>query len=274
MKTAEGVFQARGRGIFKKEGITLAVGDNVHIRVLEDGDAVIEEIEPRKNQFIRPPIANIDLFIVVFAATKPRPNFNVIDRFLITAEQKGIEAVICINKKDLVDEEELERLRAVYAGVYPLVAVSGRTSEGIDKLLRLLAGKRAAFAGPSGAGKSTITNLIVPHANMETGGVSRKTARGRHTTRHVEIFETEGGGLLFDTPGFTSFDILEGEEGDLMDFYPEIAAYKGRCKFDDCRHITEPDCRVREAVEKGRINPIRYASYLENMEEIKNRKKY
>lgn len=274
MKTAEGVFQARGRGVFKKEGITLAVGDNVELRVLDDGDGVIESIEPRKNHFIRPPIANIDCFIVVFAAAKPKPNFSVIDRFLIMAEQKGIESVICINKRDLLSENNLAEIKAVYEGVYPVIAVSGKTAEGVAELEQYFAGKRAAFAGPSGVGKSTLTNLLVPQANMETGGISRKTDRGKHTTRHVEIFETAGGGLLFDTPGFTSFDILEAGEDELMNYYPEIAACKGRCRFDDCRHIKEPDCGVRQAVEEGRISKIRYASYLVNMEEIQKRKKY
>lgn len=274
VKTAEGVYQTKGRGIFKKEGITLAVGDNVDIEVLPDGDGVINAIEPRKNQFIRPPIANIDSFIVVFAASKPKPNFNIIDKFLIMAEQNDIEPVICINKCDLVSEETLEEMSAIYRDVYPVIHVSGKTGEGIDCLLEYIKGKRVAFAGPSGVGKSTITNLIIPEANMETGNVSHKTARGKHTTRHVEIFEAEGGGLVFDTPGFTSFDILEAEEDNLCGFYPEIAAYTGCCRFDNCRHIKEPGCQVTEAVEAGKIHRTRYESYLANIEEIRKRRKY
>ena len=274
VKTAEGVFQAKGRGIFKKEGITLAVGDVVDIEILDDGDAVINAIEERKNQFIRPPIANIDRFIVVFAATKPKPNFSIIDKFLIMAEQHHIEPVICVNKCDLAKTAAIEEIKAIYGGIYPMVFVSAATGDGIEDLMPYIRGNRVAFAGPSGVGKSTITNRIIPEANMETGNVSKKTARGKHTTRHVEIFEAEGGGFVFDTPGFTSFEILEAEEDNLSDFYPDLLKFKGQCRFDNCRHMKEPDCCVRDAVERGEIHPLRYASYLANMEEIRKRKKY
>ena len=250
------------------------VGDVVDIEVLEDGDAVINSIAPRKNQFIRPPIANIDRFIVVMAATKPKPNFAIIDKFLVMAEMNHIEPVLCINKIDLVKEKKLQEIIDIYSGVYPVVCVSGASGDGIEDLKPYISGHRVAFAGPSGVGKSTITNQLIPQANMETGNVSEKTARGKHTTRHVEIFESGDCGYLFDTPGFTSFEILEADEENLGDFYPEIARMKGQCRFDNCRHMKEPDCRVQEAVEEGRIHPLRYASYKAAMEEIRNKKKY
>ncbi len=274
VKTANGIFQAKGRGIFKKRGLTLAVGDQVDIEVLEDGNAVINSVEERKNQFIRPPIVNVDNFVVVFAIKNPKPNFSIVDKFLIIAEQHGIQPIICVNKSDLADDEERKEIEAIYKDIYPVIFVSGKTGEGIDALKKEIGTHKIAFAGPSGVGKSTITNKIIPEANMETGDISSKTNRGKHTTRHVEIFETAEGGMVFDTPGFTSFDILEADEAELMDYYPEIAELKGQCKFDNCFHLKEPLCRVREAVEEGKIHKVRYGSYVSNMEELKKKKKY
>lgn len=274
VKTAEGVYQAKGRGIFKKQGITLAVGDMVDMEILEDGDGIINSIYPRKNHFIRPPIANIDTFVVVFAAAKPKPNFILIDKFLIMAQQHNIDVILCINKCDLAKEQSLEEIELIYKDVYPVIRTSTETGEGIEELKELISGKKVAFAGPSGVGKSTITNMIIPEANMETGTISEKTARGKHTTRHVEIFEADKGGLVFDTPGFTSFEILEVDEESLRECYPEFFEYNGTCRFDNCRHIKEPDCNVRKAVEEGKINQIRYSSYLSHMEEISKKKKY
>lgn len=276
VETAEGIIEAKGRGIFKKDGITLAVGDIVDIEIIDDAEkkGVINAINPRKNQFIRPPIVNVDTFVVVFAATKPKPNFVLVDKFLVMAEMNNVDAIICINKCDLVDDETLKKYKAIYEDTYPVIAVSAKTGQGIDKLEEAISGKTASLAGPSGVGKSTILNEIIPHANMETGSVSEKTMRGKHTTRHVEIFSAEGGGKVYDTPGFTSFEILEAEEDDLMMYYPDIEKYRGDCYYDDCRHLKEPDCSVRAAVKAGKIHKLRYESYVANMEEIKTRRKY
>ncbi len=276
VETEKGLIEAKGRGIFKKDGLTLMVGDNVELSIIDEEkkQGVIEEIFPRKNQFIRPPIANVEVFAVVFAPQKPKPNFALIDKFLIMAEMNGAEAVICINKCDLASEEEITAIKAIYEPVYRVLAVSAKTGMGLPELEKLLSGKRAALAGPSGVGKSTILNSIVPHANMETGAVSEKTKRGRHTTRHAEIFDAECGAKIFDTPGFTSFEILEAQEEDLWHYYPEFEPYAGDCRYDNCRHIKEPDCGVRKAVSAGKIHSMRYDSYVLNMEEIKKRKKY
>ena len=276
VETEKGLIEAKGRGIFKKDGVTLMVGDEVKLSIIDEEkkQGVIEEILPRKNQFIRPPIANVDLFAVVFAPKKPKPNFALIDKFLIMAEMKGAEAIICINKGDLASEEEIAAIKAIYEPVYPVLTVSAKTGDGIPELGELLSEKRVALAGPSGVGKSTILNSIIPHANMETGSVSEKTQRGKHTTRHAEIFDAEGGAKLFDTPGFTSFEILEAQEDDLWRYYPEFEPYAGDCRYDNCRHLKEPDCAVRKAVSEGKIHPLRYDSYAANMEEIKKRKKY
>lgn len=274
--TEKGLIEAKGRGIFKKDGITLSVGDEVDITILEDDDTkgVIEKIYPRKNCFIRPPIANVDVFIVVFAATSPAPNFPVIDKFLVNAEKHGIEPIICINKKDLVTEEELRKLKSIYEDAYEVVDISTLTGDGIDKLETLIKGKKAALAGPSGVGKSSILNKLHPSANMETGEISKKTARGKHTTRHVEIFHVEHGGMIYDTPGFTSFEMPDIELNELREYYPEFERYHGQCKYDNCYHLKEPECAVRNAVKNGEIHILRYKAYLANMEEIKNKNKY
>lgn len=274
--TGSEIIEAKGRGIFKKDGITLAVGDRVELEIIDEAEkkGVINSIYPRKNQFIRPPIVNVDTFVVVFAASKPKPNLVLVDKFLVMAEMHGVEAVICINKSDLVSRDELDEYRNVYDGIYPVIAVSARTGEGMDELKKAISGKTAAFAGPSGVGKSTITNALVPHANMETGSISEKTKRGRHTTRHAEIFKAEGGGRIFDTPGFTSFEIMEADEDSLMHYYPDIEHFSGDCYYDNCRHLKEPQCAVREALKEGKIHRLRYESYSANMEEIKNRRKY
>ena len=276
VKTEEGLIEAKGRGIFKKDGTTLCVGDLVEVDIIspEDKKGVINRIMPRKNCFIRPPIANIDVFAVVFAAKVPAPNFPVIDRFLVNAERHNVDPVICINKMDLVSSKELEELKAVYDGAYKVIQMSTKTGEGVEDLLTLIKDKKTALAGPSVVGKSSILNMLHPEANMETGDVSRKTMRGKHTTRHVEIFEIEQGGMIFDTPGFTSFEIGDMEPSELKHFYPEFERLDGRCRYDDCNHLKEPDCAIKAAVKSGKINHRRYQSYVYNMEELKSRSRY
>lgn len=276
VETDKGLIEAKGRGILKKDGITLMVGDNVEISIIDEPEkkGVIEAILPRKNQFIRPPIANVDIFAIVFAPQKPKPNFALIDKFLIMAKMKGAEAIICINKCDLASEDEIAEIKAMYAPVYPVLEISAKTGKGINALENEISGKRVALAGPSGVGKSTILNSMIPHANMETGSISEKTQRGKHTTRHVEIFDAYKDAKVFDTPGFTSFEILEAEEDNLQAYYPEFEPYAGSCRYDNCKHIKEPGCTVQKAVSDGRIHPKRYDSYVSNMEEIRKRKKY
>ena len=276
VQTEAGLIEAKGRGIFKKDGTTLAVGDRVEIDIIDEAEkkGVIDEILPRKNQFIRPPIVNVDVFLIVFAATRPKPNFALVDKFLVMAEMHNVESILCINKCDGASAEEIAEMKAVYEPVYPVFCISGRTGQGLAALEAQIAGRTAALAGPSGVGKSTILNAMIPHANMETGEISAKTKRGRHTTRHAELFDVEGGGMVFDTPGFTSFEILEADEDSLRLYYPELERYEGQCRYDNCRHMTEPDCAVRDAVRSGRIHKSRYESYTANMEEIRSRKKY
>ncbi|QIB69953.1 ribosome small subunit-dependent GTPase A [Aminipila butyrica] len=273
VKAGEQVYQCKARGLFKKDGIKVTVGDEVKIQLHEGSDALITEIKPRKNAFIRPPIVNVDCFAVVFAITQPQPNFAIIDRFLVMAEKSNLEIILCANKADLAEEAELQRVKDIYGGLYPLMLVSGKTGQGMDELKTWLKGKKCALAGPSGVGKSTILNALEPQVAAETGEISQKTKRGKHTTRHVEIFDTAFGAMLFDTPGFTSFEVLEADEEELAHLYPEMQDYLGQCRYDNCRHIKEPDCRIREAVTEGKINKSRYGSYVEQIKEIREKSK-
>lgn len=280
VKTDEGVYECKARGVFKKDGIVPMVGDHVEIELLDEqidrennfsGKAWLTKIKERKNSFIRPPVANVDCFVIVMAAAEPEPNLSVIDRFLVMAEKSHTDAVVCINKSDLVSEERLKELIEIYEGIYPVVAVSTVFGTGIEAVEEMMRGRVCALAGPSGVGKSTLLNALEPKAAVETGQISEKTKRGRHTTRHAEIFETDFGAMIFDTPGFTSFDVLEAEEAELHFLYPEMAPYIGKCKYDNCRHYKEPDCAVRAAAKSGDIRRSRYISYREQLLEIREK---
>lgn len=274
VKAGEKIYQCKARGIFKKDGITPYVGDEVVIGKITEEEAVINEIMPRKNFFIRPPVANVDCFVIVVAAAKPDPNPDIIDKFLVMAEKNQTNIIICINKIDLVSDEKRNEIEEIYRDIYPLVSVCGKTGQGIEELAAMLKHQKSALAGPSGTGKSTLLNRLQSRYTVETGDISEKTKRGKHTTRHVELFETDFGALIFDTPGFTSFEILDADEDELHYFYPEMAALIGGCRYDDCRHIKEPDCCIRKAVEQGRIHKSRYQSYVNQFKEIQEKRKY
>lgn len=274
VKVENKVYQCKARGRFKKLGIVPTVGDFVEIQILDDGDGVVNEILPRRNSFLRPPIANVDCMIVVISAADPEPNFTILDKFLIMAEGNRTDVVICVNKVEIASTEILLKIDEIYKDIYPLVFVSCMEKTGFEKLELLLKDKKSALAGPSGVGKSTILNCLMPNEDIEVGEISRKTRRGKHTTRHVEIFETNFGAMLFDTPGFTSFEILEAEEDQLHFYYPEMADFIINCKYDNCRHIKEPNCGVIAAVEEGLISKSRYKSYVEQITEIREKKKY
>lgn len=273
---AQWIYACKARGIFKNEGIKPYVGDDVEFEVThqEDREAVITDIKERRNSFIRPPIANVQQFAVIAAAAKPKPNTDIIDKFLVNAEKYDTEIIICINKTDLDKNASVQKLKEIYEDIYPMYFVSGKTGEGMEELKKALEGKRTAFAGASGVGKSTILNYLHPKADAATGSISQKTSRGRHTTRHVELFSLEPSGEVFDTPGFTSFETVDAEEDELQELFPEIGKLAGECRFDDCRHIAEPDCAVRKAVDVGRISSSRYDSYLNQLKEIRQRNSY
>jgi ribosome biogenesis GTPase / thiamine phosphate phosphatase len=268
------VVRCKARGIFKKDGFMPMVGDEVLVHKSDTGDGTIYEFLPRKNQLIRPPISNIDAVAVVISVADPEPNPYVIDRFLVMAEKNNVDIILCINKIDLNSKHQVEAIESIYKPLYPLVEVCGLTGRGLPRLKQMLRGRKVAFAGPSGVGKSTLINRLNPLVMVEMGEVSAKTGRGKHTTRHVEIFKTDFDAMIFDTPGFTSFNVLEAEPDELQLFYPEMQPYRGHCKFDNCRHLYEPSCAVRDAVEQKVIHPSRYASYVEQVKEVMEKKKY
>ncbi len=274
VRTAEKIYQCKARGIFRKEGMTPYVGDLVEVEPLDDEEAVITRIFPRKNQFIRPPVANVDCLIITGAVKKPELNLYIIDKFLVMAEGQHTDIGICLNKTDLAAPGEIEAFRNIYEDIYPVICVSGKTGEGMWELQSFLKGRKCAFAGPSGVGKSTLLNRLEASAMAETGEISDKSQRGKHTTRHVELFQLSDGGMIFDTPGFTSFEVLEAEEQELAFLYPEMVPFIGECRYHNCRHISEPGCRVRQAVEEAAIHESRYDSYCRQLKEIQEMRKY
>lgn len=274
VKTDEGIYRAKARGLFKKDKNLISVGDEVEIQIAEnvEDDSWITEIMPRKNQFLRPPISNVDNIVVVFSVSNPEPNLQVIDKLLVVAEMKGVKPIICINKEDLDEGNLLSKYVDIYKNIYPVFVTEAISGEGLSDLKRAISGGKTALAGPSGVGKSTIINHLIPEANMETGEINIKTFRGKHTTRHVEIFQFEGG-YLFDTPGFTSLDIDHDDELILQECFPEFSKLE-KCKFVDCMHINEPDCQVIKAYNEGKISESRYNSYISMVKEVKERKKH
>lgn len=275
--TAAGIAECKAKGIFRKEQIKPLVGDVVEIELTDREKMLgnITDILPRKNMLIRPAAANIDQALVIFAIVKPDPNYNLLDRFLITMEKQKIPCIICFNKKDIATEEERNELMAAYCGCgYEVLFVSGTKEQGIEEIRGCLEGKTTVVAGPSGVGKSTIINALCPQANMETGEISRKIERGKHTTRHAQLFALSENTYICDTPGFTSLSLFDMEKEELQSFYPEFAKYEKNCRFGGCAHINEPVCGVKKALEEAKISRVRYNNYVLLYEELKNRKKY
>lgn len=272
-----GIYECKAKGVFRNQKVKPLVGDNVEIAVLDEKEKKgnIERILPRTNELIRPAVANIDQAMIIFAAAKPQPNFNLLDRFLIMMQYQKVPVTICFNKTDLVTGEELHRFADIYVSCgYPVVCTSAGEKQGIDELLSYLEGKTTAVAGPSGVGKSSLVNCLQPEILMETGEISHKIERGRHTTRHSEVIPIHGNTYIMDTPGFSTLDIPGFEKEELQQYYPEFAAYEPYCRFQGCSHISEPDCGVKNALLEGNISPLRYENYKLLYEEQKNMKKY
>ena len=272
-----GVYEGKAKGIFRKDKKKPLVGDDVDIEVLSEVEKTgsIINIFERKNELIRPAVANIDQALVVFAAAKPSPHFNLLDRFLVMMQTKEIPVILCFNKEDIASEEKLSELAEIYEKCgCQLIFVSAKEEKNMETLRRMLEGKTTAIAGPSGVGKSSIINLLNPKANMETGSISRKIERGKHTTRHSELFMIDEDSYIMDTPGFSSLYVNDFEKEELKYYFPEFELYEGQCRFNGCDHIHEPGCAVKEAVEKGKIHAVRYEDYKELYEELKNKRRY
>lgn len=272
-----GIYECKAKGVFRSQNVKPLVGDDVEMTILDEEEKTgnIEKILPRKNELIRPAVANVDQALVIFAAAKPKPNFNLLDRFLIAMKHQGVPVIICFNKQDMVTEEDLRLLKKTYeAAGYEIYFTSAVDGSGIDTLREILKGKTTTVAGPSGVGKSSLINILQPEAAMETGAISRKIERGKHTTRHSELFALDEESYIFDTPGFSSVFLPELEKEELWKYFPEFTEYESYCRFQGCMHIHEPDCGVKEALEKRKISPIRYENYKMLYEELKDRRKY
>ncbi|MBQ8184723.1 MAG: ribosome small subunit-dependent GTPase A [Lachnospiraceae bacterium] len=271
-----GLYECKAKGIFRNQSIKPLVGDDVEITVLDEeaGLGNLTEILPRRNALVRPAVANVDQALVIFAAAKPKPNLNLLDRFLIMMERQQVQTLICFNKKDMVSEEEVQKLREIYEPCgYEILFTSALEEDGIQEIEKHLAGKTTVVAGPSGVGKSSLINLLQPWTQMETGAISEKIERGRHTTRHSELFVVEGG-YICDTPGFSSLYITDFEKEELQEYFPEFEEYRECCRFQGCQHVKEPGCMVKEALAKGKISRSRYENYVNLYEELKQRRKY
>ncbi len=277
------VVMGKARGNLKRNKDLIYVGDVVDFDIDEndkDGECVIHRVTERRNHLTRPPVSNLDILVVVFSLVSPAVNYPVIDKLIAGCELAGISPVICLSKTDLVPEEEADEALGIYSPVYPAVKVNGITGEGAEDLRELIKGRNVALAGPSGVGKSTITNLLHAGENdieeaeeklikAATGHVSSRTGRGRHTTRHVEIFPLSDGTMLYDTPGFTSLDMPGIEPLSVRELFPEFRGLNAECRYSDCMHINEPDCAVKDALARGEISRTRYDSYLTMTEEVK-----
>lgn len=272
-----GVLECKAKGVFRNRKEKPLVGDNVEVDLLDPEKRIgnVENILPRQNALIRPAVANVDQAIVIFAVSYPKPNLNLLDRFLLMMKAQGIPVGICFNKMDTVKEDEVQEMILQYrqsgAEIYLTSTYRG---EGLDLLQEDLLDRTTVLAGPSGTGKSSVINAIFPEAQMETGQISEKIKRGKHTTRHSELFSLGGNTYLMDTPGFTSLSLPDLEKEDLRNYYEEFIPYQEQCRFLGCVHVHEPDCAVKEALDRGEIPRNRYENYKMFYEELSHKKRY
>ena len=272
---SDAVYECKARGVFRKKGVAPVCGDNVLFEVSSDGSGVIYEVLPRKSIIIRPPVANLDCLVLVNSVAEPSPNFELIDKFSAVAVFKNIEPVIVFTKTDL---QSADKLLKIYKDVgFKSFSVDNITGTGVDELGEYLKGKISAFTGNTGVGKSSLLNNIFEGLCLDTAEVSKKLGRGKHTTRHTQLYPLNGGGYIADTPGFSTFetnryDIIKKDE--LAQCFPEFEEYTGCCRFPDCTHTAEPGCEVIEAVNSGSISMSRYQSYKAMYKEAQSIKEW
>ena len=272
-----GVWECKAKGIFRNQKIKPLVGDNVELELLDEEKklAAIVDIYPRKCQLIRPAVANVDQALIVFAAKDPEPNWSLLDRFLILMAKQHLPVIICFNKTDLISEEEKKKIENGYRNSgYEIRFLSAKGKLGTEELFQMMDKKTTVLAGPSGVGKSTLVNLLQPEVIMETGEVSEKIKRGKHTTRHSEFIWLNEDTYILDTPGFSSLELEDVEAEELKTYFPEFHPYEEDCRFRGCVHEKEPDCAVKQAVKEGSISKLRYESYLLLYKDLKEKKKY
>ena len=272
-----GIYECKAKGIFRQQKMKPLVGDDVEIDIISEEKKTgnVAAILPRKNALIRPAVANVDQALLIFAAASPNPNFNLLDRFLVMMGRQDVPVILCFNKCDLITEEQQQEIASIYeASGCKILFVSAKKELGLKELQEILEGKTTTVAGPSGVGKSSLINLLAPEACMETGEISKKIERGRHTTRHAELIQLKGDGYIMDTPGFSTLYIPGMEKEDLKGFYPEFRKWEPYCRFQGCNHISEPDCGVRQGLEEGSISLLRYENYKLLYEELKAVRKY
>lgn len=280
------IYECRAKGAFKNEGITPLVGDNVTFQVTdaEKREGIVKEIHPRKNELVRPTVSNVDQAMVIFAVKEPNPNFAILDRFLLLMKKQNVPVILVFNKRDLAKDGDIKRIKAVYkdsgCSMYFISAGVGGNAAKKDLFLlkQKLKGKVTVMAGPSGAGKSTLLNTLIAEAQDEpavVGEISKRVGRGKHTTRHNELYESKKGYCIIDTPGFTSLLVNSSDytRENLKYAIPEFAPYEDKCPFKDCTHIKERDCAVKKAVEEKKIPLSRYNSYKSIYEELGSGKK-
>lgn len=274
--TEEEAVQCRGRGILKKKGTSPLVGDRIIYILTENGEGMVDEILPRESELIRPPVANVKLAVLLFSVREPDMNLNLLDKFLVHIEHSGLEPLIVLTKQDLAEDDgqATAQVKELYEKVgYEVLVTSSLNGSGSEELRTRLAGVISVFSGQSGVGKSTLLNRLVPSLELETGEISMRLGRGRHTTRHVELIDIGSGGFVADTPGFSQLDFLELGVEELSVCFREFASYAESCKFRGCSHLHEPGCKVIEAWQAGEIADSRYEHYKLFYNETKDKKR-